>query len=99
MLARTIRPIHTATTSATLTELELQNIDARSGQVTQEKPDFLKTGDVALVKIKPLRPLSVESYSEIPQLGRFAIRDMGSTIAVGVVQQITQKAQTPEKKA
>jgi elongation factor 1-alpha len=88
---------HTATTSATLTEL-LQKIDARSGQVTQEKPDFLKTGDAALVKIRPLRPLAVESYSEIPQLGRFAIRDMGSTIAVGVVQQITQKAQIPEKK-
>ena len=89
---------HTATTSATLTEL-LQKIDARSGQVTQEKPDFLKTGDAALVKIKPLRPLAVESYSDIPQLGRFAIRDMGSTIAVGVVQQITEKAQLSEKKA
>jgi elongation factor 1-alpha len=88
---------HTATTSATLTEL-LQKIDARSGQVTQEKPDFLKTGDAALVKIKPLRPLAVEAYSDIPQLGRFAIRDMGSTIAVGVVQEITQKAQIPEKK-
>ncbi len=89
---------HTATTSATLTEL-LQKIDARSGQVTQEKPDFLKTGDAALVKIKPLRPLAVESYSEIPQLGRFAIRDMGSTVAVGVVQQVTQKAVLTEKKA
>ncbi len=89
---------HTATTSAIFTEL-LQKIDARSGQVTQEKPDFLKTGDAALVKIKPLRPLAVEAYSDIPQLGRFAIRDMGSTIAVGVVQEITQKAEIPQKKA
>jgi elongation factor 1-alpha len=89
---------HTATTSATLTEL-LQKIDARSGQVTQEKPDFLKTGDAALVKIRPLRPLAVEAYSDIPQLGRFAIRDMGSTIAVGVVKEVTQKAVIPEKKA
>jgi elongation factor 1-alpha len=88
---------HTATTSATITEL-LQKIDARSGQVTQEKPDFLKTGDAAVVKIKPLRPLAVEAYSDIPQLGRFAIRDMGSTIAVGVVKQITQKAVIAEKK-
>jgi elongation factor 1-alpha len=88
---------HTATVSATMTEL-IQKIDARSGQVTQEKPDFLKTGDAALVKIRPLRPLAIESYSEIPQLGRFAIRDMGSTIAVGVVQQITEKAQLSEKK-
>jgi len=88
---------HTATTSATFTEL-LQKIDARSGQVTQEKPDFLKTGDAALVKIRPLRPLAIEAYSEIPQLGRFAIRDMGSTIAVGVVAQVTEKATIPEKK-
>jgi elongation factor 1-alpha len=89
---------HTATTSATFTEL-LQKIDARSGQVTQEKPDFLKTGDAALVKIKPLQPLAVEAYAEIPQLGRFAIRDMGSTIAVGVIKQITQKAAIAEKKS
>jgi len=89
---------HTATTSATLTEL-IQKIDARSGQVTQEKPDFLKTGDAALVKIRPLRPLAIESYKEFPQLGRFAIRDMGSTIAVGVVEQVTEKAAIAEKKA
>ena len=88
---------HTATTSATMTEL-IQKIDARSGQVTQEKPDFLKTGDAALVKIRPLRPLPIETFKEIPQLGRFAIRDMGSTIAVGVVEQITEKATVPEKK-
>jgi len=89
---------HTATTSATMTEL-IQKIDARSGQVTQEKPDFLKTGDAALVKIRPLRPLAIESYKEFPQLGRFAIRDMGSTIAVGVVEQVTEKASIAEKKA
>ena len=88
---------HTATTSATFTEL-LQKIDARSGQVTQEKPDFLKTGDAALVKIRPLRPLAIEAYSDIPQLGRFAIRDMGSTVAVGVVAEVTEKATIPEKK-
>jgi elongation factor 1-alpha len=89
---------HTATTSATITEL-INKIDARSGQVTQEKPDFLKTGDAALVKIRPLRPLPIEAYSDIPQLGRFAIRDMGSTIAVGVVKEITEKATLSEKKA
>ncbi len=89
---------HTATTSATLTEL-VSKMDARTGQVTQEKPDFLKTGDAALVKIRPLRPLAIEAYSDIPQLGRFAIRDMGSTVAVGVVKQVTEKAQLSEKKA
>jgi elongation factor 1-alpha len=82
---------HTATMAVTFTEL-MQKIDARSGQIVEEKPSFLKTGDAALVKLRPVRPLSLESYSDIPQLGRFAIRDMGSTVAVGVVQQITEKA-------
>ena len=89
---------HTATMAVTMTEL-LQKIDSRSGQVTEEKPQFLKTGDSALVKMRPLRPLVLEAFSEIPQLGRFAIRDMGSTVAVGVVQQITEKAAKDEKKA
>jgi len=83
---------HTATMAVTFTEL-LQKIDARTGQVTEEKPSFLKTGDSALVKLRPVRPMVIESYSELPQLGRFAIRDMGTTIAVGVVQQITEKTE------
>ena len=82
---------HTATMAATVTEL-VQKIDPRSGQVIEEKPAFLKTGDSAIVKIRPVAPLVVEAFSEIPQLGRFAIRDMGMTVAVGVVKQITEKA-------
>jgi elongation factor 1-alpha len=70
----------------------VQKIDPRSGQVIEEKPAFLKTGDSAIVKIRPVAPLVVEAFSEIPQLGRFAIRDMGMTVAVGVVKQITEKA-------
>jgi elongation factor 1-alpha len=81
---------HTATMAVTFSEL-LQKIDARTGQVTEEKPSFLKTGDSALVKLRPVQPIVIESYSELPQLGRFAIRDMGTTVAVGVVQQITEK--------
>ena len=83
---------HTATMAVTFSEL-LQKIDARTGQVTEEKPSFLKTGDSALVKLRPVRPIVIESYSELPQLGRFAVRDMGTTIAVGVVQQITEKTE------
>jgi len=82
---------HTATMATTFTEL-MKKIDARSGQVIEEKPSFLKTGDSAIVKMRPLRPLAIESYSDIPQLGRFAIRDMGMTVAVGVVKEITEKA-------
>jgi elongation factor 1-alpha len=82
---------HTATIAATFTEL-MQKIDPRSGQVIEEKPAFLKTGDSAVVKIRPVSPVVVESFSELPQLGRFAIRDMGMTVAVGVVKQVTEKA-------
>lgn len=81
---------HTATVATTFAEL-IQKIDPRSGQVIEEKPSFLKTGDGAVVKFRPLKPVVIEPFSEIPQLGRFAIRDMGMTIAVGVVKQITEK--------
>jgi elongation factor 1-alpha len=82
---------HTATVATCFSEL-LKKIDARTGQVVEEKPSFLKTGDAAIVKLTPIRPVVLETYSEIPQLGRFAIRDMGSTIAVGVVKEILEKA-------
>ncbi len=81
---------HTATVGVTFEEL-LQKIDPRSGQVVEEKPSFLKVGDSALVKMKPLHNMVLEAFSEIPELGRFAIRDMGSTIGVGVVKQIITK--------
>jgi elongation factor 1-alpha len=81
---------HTVTMAATFTEL-IAKIDPRTGQTIEEKPAFLKAGDGALVKLRPLSPIVVEPYSEIPQLGRFAVRDMGMTIAVGVVKEITEK--------
>ena len=69
----------------------LRKIDPRSGQAVEEKPSFLKTGDAALVRMEPLHPISVESYSDFPELGRFAVRDMGTTVAAGVVKEITKK--------
>jgi elongation factor 1-alpha len=81
---------HTLTMATTFTEL-IQKIDPRTGHVVEEKPAFLRTGDGALVRFRPLRPIVIEAYSDIPQLGRFAIRDMGTTIAAGVVREITEK--------
>jgi len=81
---------HTATVATTFAEL-LQKLDPRTGQVVEEKPAFLKTGDGAIIRFRPLRPLVLEEYSNIPQVGRFAIRDMGTTIAAGVVRKITDK--------
>jgi elongation factor 1-alpha len=81
---------HTGQVACRFTEL-IRKIDPRSGQVVEEKPTFLKTGDAALVKMEPLHPIAIETYTEFPELGRFAVRDMGTTIAAGVVKEITKK--------
>jgi len=81
---------HTGQVACRFTEL-IKKIDPRSGQVVEEKPTFLKTGDSAIVKLEPLHPIAIEAYTEFPELGRFAIRDMGTTVAAGVVKEITKK--------
>jgi len=74
---------HTAQTACTFLSID-KKLDPRTGQVAEENPTFIKAGDAAIVTIKPTRPMVIESYKEIPQLGRFAIRDMGATIAAGM---------------
>ncbi|MCD6558023.1 MAG: translation elongation factor EF-1 subunit alpha [Candidatus Aenigmarchaeota archaeon] len=74
---------HTAQVACTFVEI-LKKIDPKTGAVIQENPDFIKTGDAAIVKIKPTKPLVIEKQSDIPQLARFAVRDMGQTVAAGI---------------
>lgn len=81
---------HTAQIACTFTELK-KKLDPRTGQTKEENPTFLKTGDAAIVTIRPTRPMVIEKVKEIPQLGRFAIRDMGSTIAAGMCIDIVPK--------
>jgi len=81
---------HTGQIACRFTQL-LKKIDPRSGQVVEENPSFLKTGDAAWVKMEPLHPIAIETYQTFPELGRFAVRDMGTTVAAGVVKEITQK--------
>ncbi|MEM2394216.1 MAG: translation elongation factor EF-1 subunit alpha [Candidatus Bathyarchaeia archaeon] len=81
---------HTGQVACRFAEL-IKKIDPRTGNVVEEKPTFLKTGDAALVRMEPLRPIAIEVYSEFPELGRFAVRDMGTTIAAGIVKEITKK--------
>ncbi len=81
---------HTGQVACRFTEI-IKKIDPRSGQVVEEKPSFLKTGDAALVRMEPLRPIAIETYADFPELGRFAVRDMGTTIAAGIVKEITKK--------
>lgn len=74
---------YTAQVACRFEEIQ-KKLDPRTGQVKEENPDFIKTGDAAIVKIIPTRPMVIESSKKIPQLGRFAIRDMGQTVAAGV---------------
>ena len=75
---------HTAQVASTVTAIS-KKLDPKTGAVVEENPDFIKSGDAAIITIKPTRPLVIERVKEIPQLGRFAIRDMGQTVAAGMV--------------
>ncbi len=74
---------HTTQTACTFIELK-KKLDPRTGQTKEENPTFIKAGDAAIVQVKPTKPMVIENVKELPQLGRFAIRDMGSTIAAGM---------------
>jgi len=82
--------IHTAQFAGRIIEI-VEKKDPKTGQTAQAKPDFIKTGDVAIVKIQPLKPIVIEKFQEYPPLGRFAIRDMGQTVAAGVVLDVKPK--------
>lgn len=82
--------MHTVQLSCTITEIQ-KKLDPKTGAVKEENPKFLKTGDAAIVKITPLKPVVVEEFKSFPQLGRFAIRDMGQTVAAGIVLSVVKK--------
>ena len=81
---------HTAQVAATIVAFE-SKINPQTGAEEEKNPKFLKAGDSAIVRIKPVRPTPIETFKEFPEMGRFALRDMGSTIAAGVVKEITEK--------
>ncbi len=81
---------HTAQVAATIVAFEAK-INPQTGAAEEKDPKFLKAGDSAIVRIKPVRPLPIETFQDFPELGRFALRDMGATIAAGVVKEITEK--------
>jgi len=81
---------HTAQVACRFVELQ-KKIDPKTGQVKEENPSFLKTGDAAVVKLEPTRPMVIEKVKDIPPLGRFAVRDMGMTVAAGMVIDVTPR--------
>ena len=72
--------------------MQIKNkIDRRTNKVVEENPKTVKTGDACDVILKPMRPLVVETFKAYPPLGRFAVRDMRMTVAVGVINSTVRK--------
>jgi len=81
---------HTAHIACRFADIQ-QKIDRRTGKATEETPKCIKTGDAAMVRLEPTKPLCVETFKDYPPLGRFAVRDMRQTVAVGVIKGVTRK--------
>ncbi|MFC7072501.1 translation elongation factor EF-1 subunit alpha [Halovenus rubra] len=81
---------HTAQVACTIESIDAK-IDPSTGEVAEEDPDFIQSGDAAKVTVRPQKPLSLEPSSEISELGSFAIRDMGQTVAAGQVLSVNER--------
>jgi elongation factor 1-alpha len=81
---------HTSHIACKFSEI-VSKIDRRTGKVMEENPKSVKSGDAAMVKFLPSKPMCVETFTDYPPLGRFAIRDMKQTVAVGVIKQVTKR--------
>ena len=82
--------IHTAQVACQIMEI-VKKLDPATGETKEEKPDFIKNGDAAIVKLKPVSPLVIERQKDIPQMARFAIRDSGTTVAAGMCIDLVKK--------
>jgi elongation factor 1-alpha len=82
---------HTAHIACKFQELK-EKVDRRTGAVIENEPKFVKTGDCAMITLIPNKPMCVETFAEYPPLGRFAVRDMKQTVAVGVIKSVEKKA-------
>jgi len=81
---------HTAHIACKFAEIK-EKVDRRTGKSTEDNPKFIKSGDAAIVRLVPSKPMCVEPFSEFAPLGRFAVRDMRQTVAVGVIKATTPK--------
>ena len=82
---------HTAQIAAKFTGL-IKKLDQKTGAVIEDSPKFLKKNEAAIVELSPIKKMCLEKYEDIPEMGRFAVRDMGRTVAVGIVKDLTTGA-------
>ncbi|MBZ3876478.1 Elongation factor 1-alpha 1 [Sciurus carolinensis] len=82
---------HTAYIACKFAELK-DKIDGCSGKKLEDGPKFLKSGDAAIVDMVPRKPMGVESFSDYPPLGHFAVCDMRQIVAVDVIKAVDKKA-------
>src|SRR5690606_26653644 len=80
---------HTAHIACKFSELH-QKIDKRTGKTIEENPKMVKKGDAVMATLIPSKPMCVEDFKEYPPLGRFAVRDMRQTVAVGVIKKVNK---------
>jgi len=80
---------HTAHIACKFAEI-LEKVDRRTGKTMEAAPKAVKSGDAAIVTLVPTKPMCVEAFSDYPPLGRFAVRDMRQTVAVGVIKSVVK---------
>ena len=78
---------HTAHIACKFREL-LEKIDRRTGKKLEDNPKAVKSGDACIVTMIPTKPMVVEAFTKYAPLGRFAVRDMRQTVAVGVIKSV-----------
>ncbi len=82
--------IHTSQVACQITAIE-KKLNAATGETIAENPDFVKNGDAAIIKVKPVQPVVIEKQKDIPHMSRFAIRDSGVTVAAGMCIDLVKK--------
>jgi len=79
--------VQSASEPAVITKL-LSIIDKSTGEVVRKNPRHLTKNLSAVVEVSLSRPMCLEKYSDLRQLGRFSLRRGTETVGVGIVTDI-----------